>query len=139
MTHAVKFQAQGRRSASDATMNFRKIKRLVAAAALCACLLLFLRISIQQTSSSYSEDSKPNELINSASDRLLSTETQSPTKNDDKLELVVAKLSREDSTWLFKYFPGWVKKVYVVDDLAAALTVPKNKGRESMAYLTYIA
>ncbi|KAF2746682.1 hypothetical protein M011DRAFT_403778 [Sporormia fimetaria CBS 119925] len=63
------------------------------------------------------------------------------TSNDpleiDK-ELVVASLARDDVEWLDTYFADWTKNVYVVDDASAPLTVPKNKGREAMAYLTYI-
>jgi hypothetical protein len=50
--------------------------------------------------------------------------------------VVVASQASEDATWLDKYFPQWEKNVYRVDDLNAKLTVPKNKGRESMVYLT---
>ncbi|TGJ79273.1 hypothetical protein E0Z10_g9488 [Xylaria hypoxylon] len=56
-----------------------------------------------------------------------------------ELELVVASLSTEDTTWFHAYLPdSWPKNVYVVDDPAAKLTVPKNKGHEAMVYLTYI-
>ncbi|KAK7948001.1 uncharacterized protein PG986_008887 [Apiospora aurea] len=34
--------------------------------------------------------------------------------------------------------PAWRKRIYTVDDPHAPLTVPKNKGRESMVYLTHI-
>lgn len=54
------------------------------------------------------------------------------------VELVVASTSKEDTAWLPAYFPEWKQSVYVVDDLHAALTVPLNKGHESMVYLSYI-
>jgi hypothetical protein len=34
--------------------------------------------------------------------------------------------------------PNWSQSVYVVDDPAVELTVPKNKGREAMVYLRYV-
>ncbi|EAT82159.1 hypothetical protein HBH56_106600 [Parastagonospora nodorum] len=52
--------------------------------------------------------------------------------------VVVAAQASENATWLDAYFPDWEKNIYRVDDASAALTVPKNKGRESMVYLTYI-
>ncbi|KAF2822030.1 hypothetical protein CC86DRAFT_94696 [Ophiobolus disseminans] len=52
--------------------------------------------------------------------------------------VVVASQALENATWLNEYFPSWEKNIYRVDDDKAPLTVPKNKGRESMVYLTYI-
>ncbi|KNG45707.1 f-box domain containing protein [Stemphylium lycopersici] len=52
--------------------------------------------------------------------------------------VVVASQSSENATWLNEYFPQWEKNIYRVDDQHAPLTVPLNKGRESMVYLTYI-
>jgi hypothetical protein len=52
--------------------------------------------------------------------------------------VVVASQSSENATWLEEYFPEWEKNIYRVDDANAPLTVPKNKGRESMVYLTYV-
>lgn len=50
--------------------------------------------------------------------------------------IVVASQASENATWLNEYFPQWEKNIYRVDDPDAPLTVPKNKGRESMVYLT---
>lgn len=50
--------------------------------------------------------------------------------------VVVASQKSEDAAWLDTYFPQWEKNIYRVDDPNAKLTVPKNKGRESMVYLT---
>jgi hypothetical protein len=50
--------------------------------------------------------------------------------------VVVASQQDEDSSWLEEYFPHWEKNIYKVDDATAKLTVEKNKGRESMVYLT---
>lgn len=52
--------------------------------------------------------------------------------------VVVASQASENATWLSQYFPLWEKNIYKVDDANAPLTVPKNKGRESMVYLTYV-
>lgn len=59
------------------------------------------------------------------------------TQNDDSVEMVVASTTRENVTWLHDYLLQWTKNIYVVDDPKAALTVPKNKGREAMVFLTY--
>ncbi|KAM5472951.1 hypothetical protein MauCBS54593_002664 [Microsporum audouinii] len=58
--------------------------------------------------------------------------------DDDTVEMVVASMKRENTTWLHDYLPGWKKNIYVVDDHNAELTVPMNKGREAMVFLTYI-
>lgn len=50
--------------------------------------------------------------------------------------VVVASQASENATWLDEYFPQWEKNIYRVDNKSAPLTVPKNKGRESMVYLT---
>jgi hypothetical protein len=52
--------------------------------------------------------------------------------------IVVASQKSEDATWLEKYFPRWEQNIYRVDNPNAPLTVPKNKGRESMVYLTCV-
>lgn len=52
--------------------------------------------------------------------------------------LVVASLTNDDVSWLAEYLSDWEHNVYVVNDPHATLTVAKNKGRESTAYLTYI-
>lgn len=59
------------------------------------------------------------------------------THNYD-LEFVVASLKEQDTSWYTKYFPEWKFNIYIVDDPAAPLTVPQNKGHEAMVYLTYI-
>lgn len=64
------------------------------------------------------------------------TETETVTAHD--LELVVASVKAEDTTWFHTYLPDWHKNIYVADDPLASLTVPRNKGREAMVYLTYM-
>lgn len=63
----------------------------------------------------------------------------SPVSNRiSDVEIVVASIKKEDTSWLATYMRGWDTNVYVADDPGARLTVPMNKGRESMVYLTYI-
>lgn len=56
----------------------------------------------------------------------------------DSIELVVASMKKENVTWLDNYLMDWKKVIYVVDDPKALHTVPVNKGREAMVFLTYI-
>lgn len=51
-------------------------------------------------------------------------------------EFVVASMKNDDTSWLAEYLPEWSRSIYVVDDRRAPLTVSRNKGRESMVYLT---
>ncbi|KAI1773945.1 hypothetical protein F4818DRAFT_442701 [Hypoxylon cercidicola] len=53
-------------------------------------------------------------------------------------ELVVASTTKEDPSWAYRHFAHWNPQVYVTDNQSAGLPVPQNKGREAMAYLTYI-
>lgn len=55
----------------------------------------------------------------------------------DGVELVVARMTKENVTWLDNYLTDWKKVIYVVDDPKAEHTVPVNKGREAMVFLTY--
>lgn len=68
-----------------------------------------------------------------------SAEVEKVEKADEKIryDLVVASMKGDDTSWLFEHFPNWNKNIYVVNDETAELTVEKNKGRESMVYLTY--
>ncbi|KAF3009881.1 hypothetical protein E8E13_010762 [Curvularia kusanoi] len=52
--------------------------------------------------------------------------------------VVVASQANENATWIEEAFPTWEQNIYRVDVPDAPLTVPRNKGRESMVYLTYI-
>ncbi|KAF2470092.1 uncharacterized protein BDR25DRAFT_36659 [Lindgomyces ingoldianus] len=63
---------------------------------------------------------------------------ETPAVAKRRTAVVVASQQLEDATWLDEYFPRWEKNIYRVDDKSAPLTVPKNKGRESMVYLTFI-
>lgn len=59
-------------------------------------------------------------------------------KKERKTAVVVASQASENATWIEEAFPEWEQNIYRVDDPSAKLTVPKNKGRESMVYLTYV-
>jgi hypothetical protein len=56
----------------------------------------------------------------------------------ERLALVVASQTTDNTTWLEEVFPTWEKVVYLTD-APSDLSVPANKGRESMVYLTYVA
>lgn len=60
------------------------------------------------------------------------------SKKKRKTAVVVASQASENATWIAEAFPEWEQNIYRVDDATAKLTVPKNKGRESMVYLTYV-
>ncbi|OAT07181.1 hypothetical protein BDBG_03277 [Blastomyces gilchristii SLH14081] len=53
-------------------------------------------------------------------------------------DIVVASLKEDDTTWVGEHLSDWHANIYVVDNPRAELTVPVNKARESMVYLTYI-
>ena len=61
---------------------------------------------------------------------------QVSVNSSSDVRLVVARMQHEDASWLDQYLPQWQKSIYTVDDPSASLTVPRNKGRESMVYLT---
>lgn len=72
--------------------------------------------------------------ITSTSDAVLETKG----KRKRTTAVVVASQASENATWIGEAFPTWQQNIYRVDDPDAPLTVPKNKGRESMVYLTYV-
>ncbi|PPJ49813.1 hypothetical protein CBER1_03328 [Cercospora berteroae] len=53
------------------------------------------------------------------------------------VEIVVASQKGDNTIWL-DALPSWPRAIYVTNDAQAELTVPNNKGREGMVYLTYI-
>ncbi|KAI1422751.1 hypothetical protein F5Y12DRAFT_600194 [Xylaria sp. FL1777] len=65
-------------------------------------------------------------------------EKEEEEEEEHDLELVVASVKAENTTWFHTHLPTWHKNIYVADDAGAALTVPRNKGREAMVYLTYM-
>ncbi|KAB5528817.1 hypothetical protein GE09DRAFT_1148528 [Coniochaeta sp. 2T2.1] len=101
-----------------------KLQRSVVVILLCVVAFLFWPLRCNDGSCYLSEPSP-------------STSAATPLERPNR-ELVVAKQEREDTTWIDKYLPDWHSNIYVVDDPKAKLTVPTNKGREAMIYLTYL-
>lgn len=52
------------------------------------------------------------------------------------VELVVAGFKSDNTTWLEDNFQHWNLSIYTVDDPAAVLSAPLDKGGDSMAYLS---
>ncbi|KAL6715520.1 hypothetical protein ACLMJK_006481 [Lecanora helva] len=53
----------------------------------------------------------------------------------------MAKMETEGTDWLATELPSWQRAIYTVNPstpLNDTLSTPRNKGREAMAYLTYI-
>ena len=67
--------------------------------------------------------------------RMISPPEPQPASDVD---LVVASMKHENTSWFETYFPRWRKRIYIVDDPTAPLMVSQNKGHESMVYLTYV-
>ena len=55
-----------------------------------------------------------------------------------KYSFIMASRKSDNTTWIKENFPNWGLIRYVVDDPEAQYTVPKNKGREAMVYLTWV-
>ncbi|KAI5292359.1 hypothetical protein KEM52_006422 [Ascosphaera acerosa] len=60
-----------------------------------------------------------------------------PLRRDRSKTMVIASMRHENTSWYREVFPDWEHRIYVVDDPTAALTVPRNKGREGNVYLTH--
>jgi hypothetical protein len=56
--------------------------------------------------------------------------------NTGSKAFVVASMKADNTDWIQEHLPAWNLIRYVVDDPKARYTVPKNKGREAMVYLT---
>lgn len=65
-----------------------------------------------------------------------SSTTGSLGRMSEEKRLVVASEKADDTTWLQRRLPQWPVSRYIVDDTEGNLTVPIQKGRESMVYLT---
>lgn len=55
-----------------------------------------------------------------------------------KKTLVVPQAGEEDTNWVAEELPDWQLAVYSVDNPAAPLHPPRNKGHEVIVYLSYI-
>ncbi|KAI9729115.1 MAG: hypothetical protein M1828_000200 [Chrysothrix sp. TS-e1954] len=76
--------------------------------------------------------------IEKATSGAFRTATMNVEKMSISKALIVASLTSDDTQWLHEYFPQWTRFIYKVDNASARLTVPRNKGREWSAYLSYI-
>ncbi|KAH8813183.1 hypothetical protein F5884DRAFT_327519 [Xylogone sp. PMI_703] len=61
-----------------------------------------------------------------------------PSSDGYTKAFVVASVRKDDTSWIKEHVPGWKVFRYIVDNASTQLTVPKNKGREAMVYLTYM-
>lgn len=56
--------------------------------------------------------------------------------------VIMAKTEKENTDWVAEHLPDWQAAIYTVNPSAnttdTTLTTPMNKGRESMAYLSYV-
>ena len=100
-------------------------------------LLIVALLWSLQPGPSFEPAGKPHDSSSSSSD------SQAPGSNPNlTVTLVVARLRKDDTSWLARELPGFSTAIYTLDDDDAAaagpLTVPANKGHEVMAYLTYI-
>ncbi|KAF2875714.1 hypothetical protein BDV95DRAFT_626180 [Massariosphaeria phaeospora] len=74
-----------------------------------------------------------------AADRTIVDDTyNSAVQKREEKELVVASLVGDDTSWLDEHLDTWTKNIYIVNNGSAPLTVPVNKGREAMPFLTYL-
>jgi hypothetical protein len=68
-----------------------------------------------------------------ASETISAATTPSRTKT-----LVISSMKKDDTKWIEQNVQGWEIHRYITDDPTAKYTVPKNKGREAMVYLTWV-
>lgn len=110
-------------------MNLGRARTASAAVVLCTLLLVLLH---HRSSFRYRTGDSANPTLTEPS----LVNGYYVATDDKDVDVVVARRSSENTSWLYEYFPEWHKQIYTVDDAAAALSIPKNKGRESMVYLT---
>ena len=63
-------------------------------------------------------------------------EEHGPSRTPVPVAMVVASRTIDNTSWLQSAFPEWEKNIYVTDDPKVGTSVPANKGREGMVYLT---
>ncbi|KAK8129697.1 hypothetical protein PG999_002077 [Apiospora kogelbergensis] len=74
-----------------------------------------------------------------ASEAIVAIPLQQQRPASREIDIVVASVKSDNTTWFHRHLPSeWQKSIYVVNDPKAPLTVPQNKGREAMVYLTHI-
>lgn len=112
---------------SNNLLQGRTIRRPLFILAGFVSLFIFLKITF------FSRASVPI-LIDPSTEAGTGTETetwQGPLKT-----FVVSSQQKDNISWIGENLSGWEVTRYVVDDSNAEFTVPKNKGREAMVYLT---
>lgn len=68
---------------------------------------------------------------------IFTTPRAASTFVDPGVELVVAAVKADNTSWIQDHFPAHPTHIYIADDPTAPLTVKKNIGHESNIYLTY--
>ncbi|KAI1357845.1 hypothetical protein F5Y08DRAFT_333579 [Xylaria arbuscula] len=116
-------------------MSIRSSRRLLFAIVVATTIFLLFGLHHRDTLPKPKPAPEKGEI--SPSSGKTETETETKTSAHD-LELVVASVKAENTSWFHTYLPDWHKNIYVADDPSAPLTVPRNKGREAMVYLTYM-
>jgi hypothetical protein len=66
-----------------------------------------------------------------------STYTFKGSLAEDKI-VVIAKIKSENTTWV-EELVDWQHAIYHMDDPTSILHPPVNRGREAMAYLTFVS
>jgi hypothetical protein len=67
----------------------------------------------------------------------IATSRASSEDAPERVALVVASQTTDNTSWLGESFPTWEKAIYLTD-APSNLSVPVNKGREGMVYLTSV-
>ena len=78
----------------------------------------------------------PTKIATSISPQIPDSSDSASKTDGPHVEFVVASMKDDDTSWFKEYIPQWKANIYAVDDPSAPLTVPENKGREAMVYLT---
>lgn len=89
--------------------------------------------STQLPDNELSSDAEPHHQTSTSS---AANSVTSGTNNIPRNSFVVASKKGDDTTWIDQHLSDWNLVRYMVDDHEAQYTVPENKGRESMVYLT---
>ncbi|KAL9116138.1 MAG: hypothetical protein Q9227_000507 [Pyrenula ochraceoflavens] len=104
-------------------------------------------ISLSHTFREFRTSTTATSGLPSASPDLEQVESSPPVGNDrvtsessvsDEKTVVMAVLESENATWAERQLPDWQNAIYHVEDPHAYYHVPMNKGKEAMAYLTFI-
>lgn len=100
-------------------------------------ICLFLILGIIHLRSSYQSKHSVVRIANSSSHDF-SPGLAKPASEPYTKTIVMARLKSDDISWVYNELEGFNTSIYTVDDDLATPSVPQNKGREAMAYLTYI-